>query len=299
MAAAAGGRPDGAARGQRAYRLRRGLWLSGPLALLALLRVPAFLEPHWYTDEAGYVDTARSLLRGQVLYSQIWTNKPPLHIWTVAGVIQLLGTSEAALHILPLLSGFATLLAIAYAGSRLLGRRRTTFALVLAALLLGLPIFDAELLLPEGLLIAPLTWAGALLLTRVAAPDTRRWPRWPIAVGVLVAVAVAYQQTALAETCAFGLILALAGRASWRRVAVYAASVAAASALWLVPAVVTAGAGKVAYALVGFWVTFTTGQVTGVGAIGFQIPIPLRLVLALVVLAVVLVTAWRRRGDPT
>jgi hypothetical protein len=299
VTAAAGERGPAAASRPRPYRLRRGIWLGGPLGLYALLRIPSFLEPHWYTDEAGYVATARALLQGKVLYSQIWTNKPPLQIWTVAALIHFLGTSEAALHVLTFLTGLATLLALAYAGDRLVGRRRTVIALVVAAIMLGTPLLDAELLLPECLLLAPVTWAGALLLTRVAAPDARRWPLWPIGVGALVAAALAYQQTALAETCAFGLILAAAGRASWRRVAVYAATVVGLTAAWLIPTVVTAGAGKVAYALVGFWVTFTTGQVTGVGAIGFQIPIPLRLVLALVVLAVVLVTAWRRRGDPT
>ena len=92
-------------------------------------------------------------------------------------------------------------------------------ALVLAAIMLGTPLLDAELLLPESLLIAPMAWAGALLLTRVAAPDTRRWPLWPVAVGALAAVGIAYQQTALADTCAFGLILATAaGRpgGGWR-----------------------------------------------------------------------------------
>jgi 4-amino-4-deoxy-L-arabinose transferase-like glycosyltransferase len=301
MAAAAGGRPEGAAGSRRAYRLRRGLWLGGPLVLFALLRVPAFLEPHWYTDEAGYVTTARSLLQGQVLYSQIWTNKPPLHVWTVALVIQTLGTSEAALHVLPLLCGFATLLAIAYAGSRLVGRRRTAVALLLAAILLGLPIFDAELLLPESLLIAPLTWAGAILLTRVAAPDTRRWPLWPVGVGLLVAVAVAYQQTALAETCAFGLILALAGQASWRRVAVYAATVAGATAVWLIPAVVTAGAGRVGYALVGFWIEYAQGELNTPGQTPTQGGLVLRLTLGTVVLGVIVIAAWfhRRDRDPT
>ncbi len=297
MAAAVGGLPGGAASSARVYRLRRGLWLGGPLALFALLRVPAFLEPHWYTDEAGYVATARSLLRGQVLYSQIWTNKPPLHIWTVALVIQTLGTSEAALHVLPLLAGFTTLLAVAYAGSRLLGRRRTVAALLLTAILLGLPIFDAELLLPEGLLIAPLTWAGALLITRVAAPDSRRWPLWPAAVGLLAAVAVAYQQTALAETCAFGLILALAGRASWRRVAVYAATVAGATAVWLVPAMITAGAGRVGYALVGFWLQYASGAQTAPGQTTTQGGLLLRLAVGATVLAVILIAAWFHRRD--
>ena len=127
-------------------------------------------------------------------------------------------------------------------------------------MLLGTPLLDAELLLPESLLIAPMAWAGALLLTRVAAPDTRRWPLWPVAVGALAAVGIAYQQTALADTCAFGLILATAGRASWRRVAVVHGHRRRSHRAWLIPALVTAGAGKVAYALVGYWVQFTEGR---------------------------------------
>ena len=299
MAAAPEGRCRAAASRLPSFRLRRHLWLIGPLTLYALLRIPSFLEPRWYTDEAGYVTTARALLQGKVLYSQIWTNKPPLHIWTVAAVIQLLGTSEAALHVLTFLTGLVTLLAIAYAGDRLLGRRRTVIALVLAAVMLGTPLLDAELILPESLLIAPMAWAGALLLTRVAAPDSRRWPLWPVAVGALAAAGIAYQQTALADTCAFGLILATAGRASWRRVAIYAATVAGLTAAWLIPALVTAGAGKVAYALVGYWVQFTQAQVLGAGhwSLPIPIPIPISAVFALVVLAVVVSGAWLRRRD--
>jgi 4-amino-4-deoxy-L-arabinose transferase-like glycosyltransferase len=277
------------------YRLRRRIWLIGPLVLYALLRIPSFLEPHWYTDEAGYVTTARAVLQGKVLYSQIWTNKPPLQIWTVAAVIHFLGTSEAALHVITFLTGLVTLLAVAYAADRLLGRRRTVVALILAAVMLGTPLLDAELLLPESLLIAPMAWAGALLLTRVAAPDTRRWPLWPVGVGALVAMGIAYQQTALADTCAFGLILAIAGRASWRRVAMYAATVAGLTAAWLIPALVTAGAGKVAYALVGYWVQFTETQVLGAGH--WSLPVPISAVFALVVLAVVVSGAWLRRPD--
>ena len=294
--AAAAGEPGHAAGRVPPYRLRRRIWLIGPLVLYGLLRIPSFLEPHWYTDEAGYVTTARALLQGKVLYSQIWTNKPPLQIWTVAAVIHFLGTSEAALHILTFLTGLLTLLAIAYAANRLLGRRRTVVALVLAAIMLGTPLLDAELILPESLLIAPMAWAGALLLTRVAAPDTRRWPLWPVAVGALAAIGIAYQQTALADTCAFGLILATAGRATWRRVAVYGGTVVAITAVWLIPAIVTAGAGKVAYALVGYWIPFTQYRYSG-GAAGATL---LDLLLAAVALALLVVGAClcRRHRDP-
>ena len=297
MAAAPKGRCRAAASRLPPFPLRGRVWLIGPLALYSVLRIPSFLEPHWYTDEAGYVTTARALLEGKVLYSQIWTNKPPLQIWTVAAVIRFLGTSEAALHTLTFLTGVLTLLAIAYAGDRLLGRRRAVVALVLAAVMLGTPLLDAELILPESLLIAPMAWAGALLLTRVAAPDTRRWPLWPVAVGALAAVGIAYQQTALADACAFGLILATAGRASWRRVAVYVATVACLTVAWLIPAIVSAGGGKVAYALVGYWVPCIQAQVLGAGHWSLPIPIPISAVFALVVLAVVVSGAWLRRRD--
>ena len=296
MAAAAGGRGHAAGR-VPPYRLRRRVWLIGPLALYALLRIPSFLEPHWYTDEAGYVTTARALLQGKVLYSQIWTNKPPLQIWTVAAVIHFLGTSEVALHVVTFITGLMTLLAVAYAANRLLGRRRTVVALVLAAVMLGTPLLDAELIVPESFLIAPIAWAGALLLTRVAAPDTRRWPLWPVAVGALAAAGIAYQQTALADTCAFALILGTAGRASWRRVAAFAATVAALTAAWLIPALVTAGAGKVAYALVGYWVQFTQGQAQGAGQGNPQIPMVIRAIVVLVVLTLIVSGAWLRRRD--
>ena len=297
MAAAAGGRCRAAASRASTYRLRLRIWLIGPLALYGLLRIPSFLEPHWYTDEAGYVTTARAVLQGKVLYSQIWTNKPPLEIWTVAAVIRFLGTSEVTLHVVTFLTGLLTLLAVAYAANRLLGRRRAVVALVLAAIMLGTPLLDAELILPESLLIAPMAWAGALLLTRVAAPDTRRWPLWPVAVGALAAAGIAYQQTALADTCVFGLILATAGQASWRRVATFAATVTGLTAAWLIPALLTAGPGKVAYALVGYWVQFTRGQVEAAVPGSLQLPMVIRAIVVLVVLTLVVSGVWLRRRD--
>jgi 4-amino-4-deoxy-L-arabinose transferase-like glycosyltransferase len=276
--------------------VRRRLWVGGPLVLYSLLRIPSFLEPHWYTDEAGYVTTARAVLQGKVLYAQIWTNKPPIHIWTVATVVELLGTSEAALHAVTFLSGLLTLLAVAYAGRRLLGRRRTAAALTICALLLGTPLLNAELLLPESLLIAPVTWAGALLVTRIGGPDARRWPLWPAAVGALAALAVGYQQTALAETMGFGLLLALSPcrhGAGSRRLAAYAGAFTSVTALWVVPALLLAGPGRVAYALVGFWVPFTQGAypsaTTGIIA---------SLLLPGGALALLLVSAWLRRKEP-
>ena len=75
------------------------------LLVLAVLRLPSLMEPHWYTDEAGYLNVARQLLQGKILYLQTWNNKPPLMLWTFALDVKLFGSSEIALHVLTLITG--------------------------------------------------------------------------------------------------------------------------------------------------------------------------------------------------
>ena len=249
-------------RDASAARPRRVLpWVLPGLLACTVLRLPSLFEPHWYTDEASYVSTGRTLLRGHVLYSQIWSNKPPLHLWTVAGVVGLFGPSELALHLLTLASGLLAVGAVAWASFRLLGGPRAAIATFIAGVALGVPVLDAELAIPESLLIAPLTWAGALLAVRLTeAPPGRgehRIPRWPIGLGVLVAVSIAYQQTAVAEASAFALAIALSPRTRLRDLMTYLVTAVAITAAWLGVAVYTAGAGRVAFSLVGFYVDYT------------------------------------------
>ncbi|MGA8666385.1 MAG: glycosyltransferase family 39 protein, partial [Candidatus Dormiibacterota bacterium] len=141
------------------------------LATLVVLRLPSLMEPHWYTDEAGYVNVARELLKGRILYAQIWNNKPPGMLWTIALEVQLFGSSEIGLHLLTLISGMTTLAAVVWAAGRLYTPRRALLAGVIVAVILGLPIVDAELAVPESLMIAPLSWAGAIILVRILRGD--------------------------------------------------------------------------------------------------------------------------------
>src|SRR5580700_3457319 len=153
------------------------------------------MEPHWYTDEAGYVNVARELLKGRILYGQIWNNKPPGMLWTIALEVQLFGSSEIGLHLLTLISGMATVAAVVWAAARLYTPRRALLAGVIAAVILGLPIVDAELAVPESLMIAPLTWAGAIILVQILrgdrTDDPPRIPWWPLVAGILMAAAIA------------------------------------------------------------------------------------------------------------
>jgi 4-amino-4-deoxy-L-arabinose transferase-like glycosyltransferase len=235
--------------------------LAGGAALLVLLRLPSLFEPPWYTDEAGYVTAARSLLQGSRLYAGIWSNKPPLQTGAVALAVRLLGPTELALHLLTLATALLTVAAVAHAGRRLTSPRRATAAVLATALLLGWPVTEAQLALPDSLLVAATSWAAALLIPRlagagpVAAWDSGR--RWPVTVGTLAAIAVAIQQTALADAAAFGLMLLLSRRAGRRDLLLYAATLTALTGAWVAASVALAGAGRVAFALVGFYAQYT------------------------------------------
>ena len=111
-------------------------------------------------------------------------------------------------------------------------------------------------------MIAPLSWAGAIVLVgsfgAIGATSPRRIPRWPLAVGVLMAAAIAYQQTAVAETSAFFFAM-LAGARSCSAATPSSSSARSprSPCAWLTAAIITAGAGKVAFALAGFYVSYT------------------------------------------
>jgi dolichyl-phosphate-mannose-protein mannosyltransferase len=235
--------------------VRRNAWLAPGLTVYALCRVPSFFEPHWYTDEAGYATTARMVLRGLPLYSQAWTNKPPLHIWAVALPFSLFGPSEAGFHALTFLSGLLALAAVAVLARHYLSPRRALIALVAYGFAIGLPLFQAELLVPESLLIAPVSWAAVIVLTRLR-PElvwVRHGGRWAALAGALIGVALGFQQTALADAVVFGVVIALLHGATSRVVAAYLLALLAVVAAWLVPALAIAGGPAVLFALVGFY----------------------------------------------
>ena len=259
------------ARGWRSWT-----WLAPALVIYSLCRIPSFFEPHWYTDEAGYASTARAVLKGLPLYSVAWTNKPPLQIWAVAIPLWLFGPSEAGLHALTFISGLIALAAVAFVAQRLLSTPRAIGATVAFALAIGLPFVEAELIVPESLLIAPVTWAGALIVVRFARGDEAgnagatdkagRNDAVPLVflaalAGALIGVGLGMQQTVLADAVVFGLVILLARR--WAALAAYLVTMSAFVAAWSLPAVTVAGPSVVGYALVGFYQRYAAFSVPG------------------------------------
>ena len=161
--------------------------IAAGIALIIAFRVPAFLEPHWYADESTYAYVGRTIVGGRDLYTSVgaWDNKPPLQYWIYGILTHFLGYSEAAIHLVPFASAVVTVMAVGWGVARLTGSRgRAGIACILVALVIGPPIFDAELFLPEGALIGPMTWAGMLMVVHTASPSWAAQHRWaPYAAG--------------------------------------------------------------------------------------------------------------------
>jgi len=233
-------------------------WLTPLVAVsvFVICRVPSFFEPNWYTDEAGYTLTAREVLKGLALYRGAWTNKPPLQIWAVALPLSLFGPSEAGLHLLTLCTGLVALIAFCLLVRAVLAPWRALLASVAFALAIGLPALDAELVVPESLLIAPVTAAGALLIWRISGGQAAGWwgrGGWAFGVGVLVGVGAGIQQTVLADAAAFLLLLLCAHSVRRSETLLYLAGMIVTVVAWLIPALLVGGVARVGFALVGFY----------------------------------------------
>jgi len=235
----------------RARLLPRLWWLPAAVAF-TVLRLPSLLQPHWYTDEAGYASAGREMLHGRVPYSDIWNNKPPLHLATVGAVVRLAGSSETALHLLTFAFGAIALAGAAYLSVHVFSPLKAATVTLLAAGLLGLPLFDADLAIPESLLIAPATWAAAIVIVRLHRGRSEG-VGWAVAAGLLAAATVCFQQTALADAGALGLILLVHPRARVRHFAAYALAAVLATLAWVVPFAVLAGPRTLGFAMIGFY----------------------------------------------
>ena len=231
--------------------------IAAAVAMLVALRIPAFLEPHWYSDESIYAYVGRTIFGGGDLYTSpgAWDNKPPVQYWIYGILTHFLGYSEAAIHLVPFASAVAAVIAVGWGVAKLTGsRRRAGIACILAALIIGPPIFDSELFLPEGALIGPMTWAGMLMLVHIASPRWAARHRWaPYAAGFLASLALGMQQTVIADVVAIGIILVIASRSRWVDLLRFLGTGLVVTLLWLGPTIIASGIGATWFATVAFY----------------------------------------------
>ncbi|MFI5284966.1 MAG: ArnT family glycosyltransferase [Candidatus Dormibacteria bacterium] len=235
--------------------MKRNLHIILPVALYLLLRIPSLIEPQWYQDEAGYASTVWLTHLGYGLYVDAWNNKPPLLFGIYDLSRMLFGTSETGLHALAILSGLAAMIAALWGTSRLFSNRAALWAGLVIAVIIGTPMLDGNLALPESLLIGPVTVAVMWFLVSCAGPATSR-PR-EITLGLialLLACGFLIQQTAFADFAA--IMLWCLVRRNWRSMLILGGTYVVTVAAVLIPFVLSAGARNVWFALVTSYVDY-------------------------------------------
>jgi hypothetical protein len=172
------------------------------LAILALAGLLIVLERcHTYSeplerDITTYAVIGEELLRGRVLYSNLWDHKPPAIHLTYALAEALAGEGPLAVFLLNVLTALATLAGIYQAGKILGGRAGGLWAAVIWAVVSGDLYLQANQPNEEAFLNVFQTWIFMLLLS--ASPKTLEPRRW-VLIGILTAVASFYKPFTLLE----------------------------------------------------------------------------------------------------
>jgi 4-amino-4-deoxy-L-arabinose transferase-like glycosyltransferase len=221
-----------------------------PAAALVLLRIPSLFEPRWYTDEGIFAAVAHDLLRGHMLYSEAWDNKPPLIFVTYATVQALFGTGVLPLHAAALAASLATLAALLALAAHLFGPRRAALAGLLFALLVGTPVIEGNLAMTETFMVVPTTLAVLVFVRAQARPEAARTAAY-LACGALLGLAAGYKQVAVCDLLAVLVMVSLTHARPWRASGVLLVAFAAPQALFAAVFLAAGAFGAYWYAVAG------------------------------------------------
>jgi hypothetical protein len=146
-------------------------------------------------------------------------------------------------------------LAVGWGVARLTGsQRRAGIACVVAALIIGPPIFDAQLFLPEGALIGPMTWAGMLMLVHTASPEWASRHRWaPYVAGVLQRRHLACSRRSLPTSPPSSSSRSLRASGAGTRCCHSWVPDWPSSLLWFLPTLIASGWNATVFANIGFY----------------------------------------------
>ena len=180
------------------------LFLPFILLLTLALRVPSFFEPLWYDDESISLAAAQAIRRGQLLYKDIYDNKPPLFYLLLAVRPSLLWAKSLATAFVLSTQVFIFALARCWFS----GKEALAAALVFGVLS-NTPLFEGNILNGEILMIFPLVvgiWLG------FSAPSEGSFLRWFLA-GLFFGLATLIKIPSIFDFLAFLIFVAF----FWKR----------------------------------------------------------------------------------
>lgn len=174
-----------------------------------VVRLPAGAEPLGI-DQGLFASAARALSRGDVLYRDVWDQKPPAIFLTYLGAFTVFGWTAAAIAWLDLVASALTAWLVGAIGSRLGG---TTMGLVAAAIYASLTapgwLYRNGGFLERSVAETFIALAVAVAAWRVVAGSSPLRTRDYVVLGVTCGLAIAYKPNAAVYVPAILLWIAL------------------------------------------------------------------------------------------
>lgn len=176
----------------RFFRPNIGLFLV--LIVVAFFRLPSFFEPYWYGDEQIYLAIAQALNRGEILYRDIWDNKPPLLYFLYAIIPTLLWAKVAAtLFVLGTSAGVYYLSKSLFKEYKL-NNFYSLISSILSGILLSIPFLEGTIANAELFFTLPIVW-GAYFISKLSGG--RKDQRKLFLIGILMFVSFLFKVPAV------------------------------------------------------------------------------------------------------
>ncbi|MCH7541927.1 glycosyltransferase family 39 protein, partial [Patescibacteria group bacterium] len=140
--------------------------LSHRLLLLILLvtflvRLPSLFEPLWYGDEAIYLTIGQKIVRGGLMYLEIFDHKTPGIYYLAAAVIKTLGESIWSFRFFLMVWVLATTVIFYITTKEMFSKKVALAAVVVLSVLISTPLIEGTITNSEVLMILP-TMVGIL-----------------------------------------------------------------------------------------------------------------------------------------
>jgi 4-amino-4-deoxy-L-arabinose transferase-like glycosyltransferase len=138
-------------------------WICILLTVVLLLRIPSFLEPYSYGDEAIYLTLGEGVRQGLTLYKDIHDNKPPL--------LYLLATAAGNLFWFKVILAFwslGTIILFWKLAEALFPKKDGVqkIATIIFAVLTTLPLLEGNIINAELFMVGPIMAGFLILLTK-------------------------------------------------------------------------------------------------------------------------------------
>lgn len=195
------------------FRFHPLVWFLFAAALILLGRVPVIIAPPWDIDEGLYAAVGQALGRGELLYVDVWDNKPPA-IYFLFNWISELNFDYTHFRLAATAFIVATTGVLFYLARKTLGHGKAYLVLGVFSFLATVPIFETHISNAEIFFTLPTSLA--ILLTVLIS-----WSGWSVKhffwVGAFLAVGFLFKPVVAFDALAILTFLVLKNGWSLRR----------------------------------------------------------------------------------